>query len=113
VKPVYLQELVGEQKCDLVVFKHCSFPRLSFNKLYYNKEGSSADISGMDTSNFTYMQACHFIANKPTFLDLCGVMNTLIGTDRKNPKYETWQYNTMTTYDEAYFNYYLNTKLIP
>ena len=87
------------------MFKHIASYKHPFEKVYANVKGSVADISEMDTTNFTYVQANHFVADRDLIVDLCKYINKSIEVDRRNEIFATW-------YDETYFNFYLNTVLI-
>lgn len=88
-----------------MVFQHIASYKHPFEKVYANVKGSVADISEMDTTNFTYVQINHFVANRALVVDLCEYINKSIEADRRNEIFSTW-------YDETYFNFYLNTVLM-
>ena len=51
------------------------------------------------------------MAKEKTIKEICRFINESVDRDYQNPKYKEW-YKTTSIYDERYFNYYLNTKLL-
>ena len=99
---ITLDELVGHD-IDLTICTHNSND--PFNKIYGNNSNTIVDVSKLDTSNFKYFCAGHFLCNKDLLLKICHFINQSIEHDRKNNAFTKW-------HDETYFNFYLNTALL-
>ena len=97
-----LSEIANGQ--DFIVCKHMGAYAYDFSVLYGNVKGSVSDTQGIDTSKFTYLQNCHFLAKKNALIELCSYINRSVEKDREKGIFTKW-------YDETYFNFYFNQML--
>lgn len=118
VSLVNIEDMVGEKGCDISVCSHCCYPAMSFRQLYYNKHGSSVDITGIDTSRYVYVYSGHFVSKVPFFNRICKMVCSSIDSDFSDDRFREWYPSSIgysmninghiVVYDETYFNYHLN-----
>ena len=89
----------------LAVFRHCLMRPCGFKRLYGDNRGTAADVSDVDTSEFVYFNAGHFISGRRPLESVCQFINRSSECDERKNAFTKW-------HDETYFNYYLNTKLL-
>lgn len=77
-----------------------------FNALYGNNDKTCVALDRSKTYNFKYIHACHFLATRELLERFCIFINDSISIDDKNGVSTRW-------HDETYFNYYMNTVVLP